>query len=685
MSLNSATSPFLLSHKDNPIQWRTWGPDVLSQAKAQDKPILLSLGYVGCHWCQVMNRESFSDAEVAAIVNDTCIPVLVDRDERPDLDMLYQGAAGVMGHPGGWPLNIFLTTDGAPFWVAGYQGREDTAEVPSFRRVVNETIDIWKNDRARALDTAGKVREAVETLYNRDMSAGQESMNLDLSALRIAQRYDVFFGGLLGGLKFPNALLLDVLWRAYLRTGTPQFSQLIFTTLDSILFGGVYDHVGGGFFRHSLDERWFDPTFEKMLYDQALMIDVCTQVWQFNRNELCRQRVAETIGFLLRDMKAGDAFAASISSGTQTEDGKYYTWSEAEIDAALVGTFSARFKQVYGITRDGTVMGRNLPRRLGNPAPANEADEALLLKQRDMLLGLREKRAKPTRDDRVLANWNGLIIAALARAGQVFEKPEWVQIAIKAFDDVVKTLGGDANTLSHCIGGAGVADDYADMARAALQLREVTGDERFLARARAWTQVLDTHFWNSQLNGYALYADNAEQLFVRPRMVFDNPTPSANGTMLTVLTQLALLTGERDYMNRATTLANTFGNEANRMLNGAGSYLAGFEYLLNSLIILVIGHKGNARTQDLIRAYWGKPIPNGMIVQMEPGDPLPTGHPAAGRGMEGGQPTAYICQAGACSNPITNPAELSWTLTLPPQLRAQQAQQAQQQPQPVRV
>ena len=503
------------------------------------------------------------------------------------------------------------------------------------------------------------------------MTAGQESMNLDLAALRIAQRYDVFFGGMLGTLKFLNPLLLEVLWRAFLRTGTPQFSQIIFTTLDGILFGGAYDHIGGGFFRHSLDERWLEPAFEKMLYDQAQMIDLCTSVWQFNRNELCRQRVTETIAFLLREMKVGDVFAASISSGAQTEDAKYYTWSEAEIDAALVGTFSARFKQVYGITRDGNVMGRNLPRRLGNPVPASEADEALLTKQRDMLLAARAKRTAPTRDDRVLADWNGLAITAIARAGMVFEKPEWIDAAIKAFDQVVKDLG-DGDKLSH-VQGARAADDYADMARAALQLWEVTGDERFLDQAKAWTKVLDEHFWNNQINGYCFYADDAEQLFVRPRMLFDNPAPSVNGTMLVVLTRLALLTGERDYMSRASTLAATFGNEANRMLNGSGGYLAGFEYLVNSLMIVVIGHKGNAKTQELMRAYWGKPMPNGMIMQIEPGDPLPPGPSgASGRGMEGGQPTAYICQAGNCSNGFTSAAALGEALTLPPQMRGQQ-------------
>jgi uncharacterized protein YyaL (SSP411 family) len=671
---NSATSPYLLSHRDNAVQWRNWGPDALAEAEAQGKAVLLSLGYAGCHWCHVMARESFADPDLAAFINENFIPVLVDRDERPDVDMLYQGAAGIMGHAGGWPLNIFLRPDGVPFWVAGYQPKDDKPEIPSFGRVARETLALWKNDRARVDDTAGKIKIAVESLYNRDMTQGAEPLNLDISALRIAQRFDIFFGGLLGPLKFPNPSLMDVLWRAFLRSGMTQFSQIIFTTMDGILFGGIYDHIGGGFFRHALDERWLEPAFEKMLYDQAQMIGICTSIFQFNRNELSRQRVAETIDFLVREMKVGDVFAATISSGAQTEDGKYYTWSEAEIDAALVGTFSARFKQVYGITRDGNMQGRNLPRRLGNPVPANEADEALLAKQRGMLLAAREKHTAPTRDERVLTDWNGLAIAAIARAGIVFERREWIDLSVKAFDGIVKIMG-DGNKLSHVKGVAGFADDYANMARAALQLWEVTGDERFIAQARAWTQELNDHFWNNEHNGYAFYADSADPLFVRARMAFDNPAPSANGTMMVVLTRLALLTGEREYMTRASTLGATFPAEITRMLNGSGSFLTGFEYLINSLVIVVIGHKGNARTQDLLRAYWAKAMPNGMVMQIEPGDPLPPGHPAAGRGMEGGQPTAYICQAGVCSNPITSATDLANTLTLPPQLRNQPQQQ----------
>ncbi|HEX2761420.1 MAG TPA: thioredoxin domain-containing protein [Rhizomicrobium sp.] len=681
--LANSTSPYLAMHKDNPVQWRLWGAEALAEARAADKPILLSIGYVGCSWCHVLDREAFQDEAIAAQINENFIPILADREERPDLDLLYQGAAGAMRHNGGWPLNIFLTPDGVPFWVTGYLPREDKPDVPSFQRLLTDTAKLYQTDKVKVAEIAASVRAALETLYNRDMTASQENMNLDMSALRIAQNYCIFFGGMQGARKFPNALMLELLWRAFLRTGMPQFSQQIFTTLDNLLFGGIYDHVGGGFFRYSMDERWLEPAFEKMLYDNAQIIEICTSAWQFNRNELCRQRVEETIAWLQREMKVGDGFAAAIGSGDDLADLNFYTWSEAEIDAALIGTFSARFKQVYGISRDGNFQGRNLPRRLGNPAPANEADEALLAKQRGMLLAVRDKRTQPTRDARLLADWNGLAIAAIARAGMVFEKPEWVQAATAAFDYVVKTLG-DGDRLAHIASGtikgaSGFADDYASMARAALQLWEATGSERFIENAKTWTKVLDTHFWNNQINGYCTTADDAEPLFVRTRMLFDNPTPSANGTMLQVHTRLALLTGQTNYMSRATTLGMTFGDEANRVTSGSGSFLIGFEYLVNSLVIVVIGHKGNAKTQDLLRAIWGKPMPNGMIMQVEPGDPLPPGHPATGRDMLNGLPTAYICQAGNCSDGFTDPNMLALALTLPVQLRMQQQQQLQQQ------
>ena len=676
--LSTATSPYILLHKDNPVQWRVWNKETLDLAKSQNKPIFLSIGFMGCHWCHAMNAESFTDAAIAATINEHFIPVIADREERPDLDMIYQLAAQNMGHQGGWPLNIFLTPEGAPYFVSGYHPKEERTGLTSTEKLLEEGRSVFYDQKERLEQNSAAIVAGLSSLYERDMRTAPENINLDVAALRIAQRFDIFFGGLQGPVKFPNAPLVDVLWRAWLRTATPQFSQLVFATLDGVLFGGLYDHVGGGFFRYSVDERWMAPYFEKALADSAQMIDLCTGVWQFNRNELCRQRVTETIGWILREMKTGDGFAAGQGGGSQdeSETEKYYLWSEAEIDAGLVGTFSARFKQVYGVTRDGNLNGRNILRRLGNPAPAGEADQALLARQRDMLLQIRDRRTAPLRDEMLLADWNGMTIAALARAGVVFENPEWVSAAILAFDHVRKTLG-DGDTLYHSAvngqrGAPGFADDYAHMARAALQLWEVTGEEKYLSAASKWVKVLDDKFWDNERGGYCYTASDADPLVVRPRTIFDTATPSANGTLLTVLTRIAFISGNVEYMNRASTLAATFGDEMNRMLNLTGTFITGIEYLANALMVVVVGHKGHGRSQELVRAFWGKNVPNALLVQIEPGQKLPDGHPLTGKGMEGGQPTAYVVQQGRVSAPITSAQILAQGLTLPYQMPQQQ-------------
>jgi uncharacterized protein YyaL (SSP411 family) len=679
MSLATATSPYILQHKDNPVQWRVWGSEALAEAGEKNKPIFLSIGFMGCHWCHQMNQESFSDPAVAAAINEHFIPVIVDREERPDLDQIYQMAAQNMGHQGGWPLSVFLRPDGVPYFVSGYHPKEERTGMISAARLFEEGRSIFYDQKERLTQNSDAILEGLKNLYGRDMRTGPENINIDLAAMRIAQRFDIFFGGMQGPVKFPNAPLIDVLWRAWLRTATPQFSQLVFTTIDAILFGGMYDHIGGGFFRYCADERWTIPYFEKALADSAQMIDLCTGLWQFNRNDPCRQRVEETIGWLLREMKTGEGFAAGLGRDNEIEAAKYYMWSEAEIDAGLVGTFSARFKQVYGVTRDGNLAGRNILRRLGNPAPTGEADEALLARQREMLLNIRRKRTAPLRDDMLLADWNGMTIAALARAGVVFERPDWIGAARSAFDHVVKTLG-DGERLHHSAidgqkGAHGFADDYAHMARAAIQLWEVTGDNQYLSAAKGWVKTLDTLFWDSQRGGYCFTPSDADPLIVRVRTIFDTATPSANGTMLTVLTRLAFIAGEVDYMNRASTLAASFGDEMNRVLNMAGTFITGLEYLANALMVVVIGTRGHSRTQELVRTFWSKNVPNALLVQLEPGQALPEGHPLTGRSMEGGQPTAYVVQQGRVSSPITNAQVLAQGLTLPYQLQQQQAQQ----------
>ena len=675
-ALDTATSPYLLAHKDNPVAWRVWSNDVLTEAEKEGKPILLSLGYSACHWCHVMNRESFSDPEIAKLINENFIPVIADRFQRPDLDQLYQAAANAMGHNGGWPLNLFLNAKGYPYFVAGYLPKEDRLNQPAFSRVLTDMAALYRDKPDDVARSAQIAYERVANLLDRNMRGQPEAIQLDVAGMRVGQRYDIFLGGQIGNMKFPQTIFLEILWRAYLRTGIQQFIQLVTTTMDASVLGGLYDHVGGGFFRYTADERWLVPHFEKMLADNALMIEFLTGMWQFNRNGLSRQRIEESVAWLLRDLKMDGAFAAGLEAESEGEEGKYYLWTEAEVDAALSGTFAQRFKAVYGITRDGNHMGgRNIPRRMGHIQPQlSQADDVLLAKQRGLMLAARDKRTRPARDETLMADANGLAISALAQAGAALDHPDWTKVAITAFDTVVKLLG-DGDRLYHSANGgkrgaSGFADDYALMIRAALHLWEVTGETRFLDTAKRWVATLDTHFWNMEKGGYCTTADDSEQLIVRQRVLYDQAIPSANGIMIWNLTRLGMITGDGVYGERARALLDSFADEYGRAWASCASYINGLENFATGSQVVVVGPRSNPRTQELIRTVWGKALPNRLLYVVETGEALPAGHPAFGKGMQNGAPTAYLCQRNVCSPPITSAVTLSQALTLPPRPQA---------------
>jgi uncharacterized protein YyaL (SSP411 family) len=517
--------------------------------------------------------------------------------------------------------------------------------------------------------------ERAANLLDRNMRGQPEAIQLDVAGMRIGQRYDIFLGGQIGQMKFPQTIFLEILWRAYLRTGIQQFIQLITTTMDAAVLGGLYDHVGGGFFRYTADERWLVPHFEKMLADNALMIEFLTSMWQFNRNGLSRQRIEESVTWLLRDLKMDGAFAAGLEAESEGEEGKYYLWTEAEVDAALSGTFAQRFKAVYGITRDGNHMGRNIPRRMGHIQPQlSQADDVLLAKQRGLMLAARDKRTRPARDETLMADWNGLAISALAQAGAALEHPDWTATAITAFDTVVKILGDDDRLYHSANGGKrgapGFADDYALMIRAALHLWEVTGETRFLDQAKRWVATLDTHFWNMEKGGDCTTADDSEQLIVRQRVMYDQAIPSANGIMIWNLTRLGMVTGDGVYGERARALLDSFADEYGRAWASCASYINGLENFATGSQVVVVGPRSNPRTQELIRTVWGKALPNRLLYVVETGEALPAGHPAFGKGMQNGAPTAYLCQRNVCSPPITSAVALSQALTLPPRPQA---------------
>ena len=656
-TLDKAISPYLLLHKDNPVAWRPWSDAVLAEAKETGKPIFLSIGYLGCHWCHVMNEESFSGPETASLINEHFIPVLVDREERLDIDQIYQAASTIMGHSGGWPLNIFLTTAGVPYFVAGFMPKEERMDRPAFRRILADMAMVAKDKPEDVARNSTAVMEQLGNVFSRDMSGSLDAIQMELASIRIGQRYDIFMGGLVGGKKFPSVTLLEVMWRAYLRTGVPQFMQLVSTTMNNMLMSGMYDHIGGGFFRYTNDERWLVPHFEKSLSDNALLIDFMTQMWQFNRNELCRQRVSETIDWLLREMKLEGAFASGLSPFSEGEEGKYYVWSEAEIDAALQGTFSARFKQVYGVRREGNFNGKTILRRLSDVAPPSEADEALMARQRALLLETRNRRIRPQRDDKLLTDLNGLAIRALAFAGSVFGRADWVAASVGAFDAIVKLMDRDG-ILYHAWangqhGPLGFADDYVNMAEAALQLYESTGERRYLEAARTWVRTLDAHFWDETRGGYYFTAHEAERLIVRTKIIFDQPAPSSNGAMISLLTKLALLTGENDYGLRAQSVLQAFTGEFVKNTISCGEFLNGFECFATGLQMVVVGKRTDARTLELVRAIWGKAMPNRLLIAVESSEELPANHPAFGKPMENGLPTVYLCQRNSCSAAIT--------------------------------
>ena len=668
--LAQETSPYLLQHKDNPVHWRPWGKEALEEAVRENKPLIVSVGYAACHWCHVMAHESFEDSETAALMNELYVCIKVDREERPDIDHWLQTAVAVNGQGGGWPLTAFLTPKAEPFWAGTYFPKEDSMGRPAFKTVLRDVAQRYRENPYSAEPNLRQIAQLMEAAWSQNRAGGIDALLLEQTAIATAQRFDIFFGGMLGAPKFPNVSSLHFLWRAYLRTGTMQFLQVVLTSLDGMCRGGIYDHVGGGFSRYATDERWLVPHFEKMLYDNAQLVGILTLVWQHNRNPLYKSRVEETVAWLLREMRVEHAaFASSLDADSEGQEGKFYTWTDAELDAALVGTLVPRFKQAYGVTREGNFEGRNILHRYISVPGLTTADENLFATQRARLLEAREKRVRPTRDDKVLADWNGLMIASLAEAGAVFHEPQWIEAAKRAFQFVCDKLG-DGDQLFHTYRDGkrqhpGFSDDYANMARAALVLWEATNDKFYLERARAWTRVLDEQYWDTTRGGYAFAPQRDEPVQVRIRMAYDNPTPAANAVMVEVLGRLFFITGEPSYSERVNALITAFAGDVPRGYLQMPTFLCGFELCALALQIVIVGSNTDSRTHDLINAVLGRSLPNRILIVIGPEDKLPEGHPVAGKTMINGQPTAYLCQGPTCSSPVTSAVMLSQILQLP--------------------
>ncbi|WP_334147591.1 thioredoxin domain-containing protein [Hyphomicrobium sp.] len=660
--LGEETSPYLIQHKDNPVHWWAWGPEALAEARRTGKPILLSVGYSACHWCHVMAHESFEDEVTARVMNDHFVSIKVDREERPDIDAIYMGALHRLGQQGGWPLTMFLDSDARPFWGGTYFPKTAVYGRPAFVDVLERISAVYHREPEKV---AGNVEALMAALTERaDGSGGPEITDRLLSEVttRLARAVDPTHGGIAGAPKFPQWSFFWLLWRGAIRYRDDTAKAAVVTTLERMSMGGIYDHLGGGFARYSVDELWLVPHFEKMLYDNALLIDLMTEVWRETQSPLLEARIAETVTWLAREMiDENGAFTAALDADSEGEEGKFYVWSPDEIDAVLTPADAALFKETYGVTPEGNFEGHTILNRLHAKTLGPPDEEAKLAQLRAELLKARAERTRPGWDDKVLADWNGLAIGALARAGSVFDRPSWVTMARRAFTFVAERMTVDGRLVHATRHGKGrapaTAGDYANMIWAALRLYQVTGEAGDLAQAIRWAEILDRHYWDHDAGGYFTTADDTDDVIVRLKTASDDATPSANAMMVTNLVALGTLTGEQRFLDRAQSILSAFAADVARNLGGHTGLMAAAINILSPQLIVIVESSGSPDT-GLRAALNRMSIPGAMEIRVKE-EVSDQGPPVVrGKSADGERTTAYVCLGPQCSLPVTTADDL---------------------------
>ncbi len=642
--LAQETSPYLQQHKDNPVDWYPWGEEAFARAKAEDKPILLSIGYAACHWCHVMAHESFEDQEVATLMNRLFVNVKVDREERPDVDAVYMEAVQAMSGHGGWPMTVFLTPDGRPFYGGTYYPKQPRPGMPGFMQLCAGIAEAWGERRDDVLAQAGRLTGSLQgslefTVTDGDLP-GRDSVTA--AAALLAERVDPVWGGFGQAPKFPQPDLLELLLRR-------DYGPALKLTLDAMAAGGIYDHLGGGFHRYSVDREWLVPHFEKMLYDQALLARAYLHAWQATGSEAYLQVASETIDYVRRDLRdAGGGFYSSEDADSEGVEGKFYVWSKAEVDAV-----SPAAAQWWGVTAGGNFEGANILRRplgleLVRPAEVEEGRQALF--------ALREKRVRPGLDDKVLTEWNGLFLATLAEAAAATGRADWRADAIANAQFLLSSLrredgrwlrswqGGRAQHLAY-------AADYAALVGAFTRLAEATGQARWISEARRAADALLELFWDENDGGLFTGGSDGERLITRAKDVLDNVIPSANGAAAVALVRLSALTGEDTYRERAAAIVRLVADPLSRHPTAFAHLLAAVD-LLDAPVteIAVVGDR-----PDLVHAVQRRYLPNAVLAWGEP-YPSPL--------FEGREPGfAYVCQHYTCKLPTDDVDELVTQLT----------------------
>jgi uncharacterized protein YyaL (SSP411 family) len=671
--LAQETSPYLLQHKDNPVDWWAWGPEALGEAKRTGKPILLSVGYAACHWCHVMAHESFENDAVARVMNALFVNIKVDREERPDLDQIYMAALHHLGEQGGWPLTMFLTSDGEPIWGGTYFPPTSRYGRPGFVDVLHEIARLFREEPEKIEQNRAALMERLAGAARQPGRVTVGTLELNNAAQQLGGIIDPVNGGTRGAPKFPQAALFELLWRAGLRTGEARYFGAVDITLHHICEGGIYDHLGGGFARYSVDERWLVPHFEKMLYDNAQLLELLAAAYARLHKPLYWQRAQETVDWLAREMTTGEgAFSASLDADSEGEEGKFYIWSCDAVIGELGAEDGEFFARHYDVTPEGNFEGHTILNRL-KPVARSEADERRLAPLRAKLLAARAPRVRPGLDDKVLADWNGLMIAALANASQILGEPSWLAMAERAFAFIARAMTrGDR--LGHSwrqgrLKFPGLASDFAAMIRASLALHEATGRPDYLQQALTWQQALDRDHADAAAGTYYLTAADAEGLVIRPASTADEATPNHNAVAAQNLIRLSLLTGDDQWRDKADRLIAAIAPAAVDNLYMHMALLNAVDLRLRTAEIVITGE--GARADELLATARSIPPLDRIVLHARTAQALPPAHPAQAQLQASSEPRAFVCVAQTCSLPVTDAEGLMRALEASRQVRAQ--------------
>ena len=660
--LAAETSPYLLQHKVNPVNWWPWGPEALAEAQRANKPILLSVGYAACHWCHVMAHESFEDDATAAVMNELFVNSKVDREERPDIDQIYMNALHHLGEQGGWPLTMFLAPDGAPFWGGTYFPKHAQYGRAAFTDVLREVARIFRDEPNKVAQNRNALVARLAERAHANNPANIGLAELDSAAMSIARATDPVSGGLRGAPKFPQCAMLEFIWRAGARTSDKRYFLTAELALTRMSQGGIYDHLGGGYARYSVDERWLVPHFEKMLYDNAQILDLLALDFSRSQNPLLRQRAEETVGWLAREMTGTDGgFSSSLDADSEGEEGKFYVWSQAEVEHLLGPGDAAAFAAIYDVSATGNFEGHNILNRL-NSLDRKDIDETRLAMLRAKLQHARSKRVRPGLDDKVLADWNGLMIAALAHGATAFDVPAWLGLAKQAFAFVAQAMTRD-DRLGHSWRDGkllfpGLASDFAAMIRAGLALFEATGEQAYLDQAVRWQHALDRHYTDAEHGGYYLTADDAEGLIIRPHATIDDAIPNHNGLIAQNLVRLAVLTGDDLWHRQRDAVFSALLPRATENVFGHLSVLNALDLHLHGAEIVVTGNGEGADV--LLAAARRLPCATTILLHAANVEALPAQHPARDKISASHNATAaFVCRGQSCSLPMTEPEALT--------------------------